>query len=261
MRLCDLVSRLLSSPFAMVVLPRGCAGCGEPDSVLCADCQVLFALWPSRQFPGLPGGTLACARYSGRARSAVLAWKDHDDRECDTVFARYLACAVDMMLGRLGASGVSGDGLGSGGGHRVTLVPVPSSGRSVRARGRRHMAVLSHAVCRLLCEEYGYDVVVADVLTVARHGGRSVSLSSAQQRHDRMGDRFRIRGRLHGGDWLHDAGCRDAGAGTVILLDDIITTGSTLRGCTDVLATAGIHVSAAIALADTPPRGDSSRVG
>lgn len=241
----------------MVVLPRGCAGCGEPDSVLCADCRALFTVWPSRQFPGLPGGTLACARYSGRARSAVLAWKDHDDRECDTVFARYLAFAVDMMLGRLGASDApcdSGADSGSVGGRRVTLVPVPSSGRSVRARGRPHMTVLSHAVCRLLCEEYGYDVVIADVLTVARHGGRSVSLSSAQQRHDRMSDRFRIRGRLH------DGGCRDAGAGTVILLDDIITTGSTLRGCADVLAAAGIHVSAAIALADTPPRGGSSRV-
>lgn len=260
MRLRDLASRLLSSPFAMVVLPRGCAGCGEPDSVLCTDCRALFTVWPSRQLPGLPGGTLACARYSGRARSAVLAWKDHDDRECDTVFARYLAFAVDMMLGRIGAdSGVSGvSSVGSG--HRVMLVPVPSSGRSVRARGRPHMTVLSLAVCRLLCGEYGYDAVVADVLMVARHGGRSVSLSSAQQRHDRMGDRFRVRGRLHDG-CLHDMGCRDAGVGTVILLDDIITTGSTLRGCADVLAAAGIHVSAAIALADTPPRGGSLRAG
>lgn len=189
----------------------------------------------------------------------MLAWKDHDDRECNTVFARYLAFAVDMMLGRIGAdSGASGvSSVGSG--HRVMLVPVPSSGRSVRARGRPHMTVLSHAVCRLLCGEYGYDAVVADVLIVARHGGRSVSLSSAQQRHDRMGDRFRVRGRLHDG-CLHDMGCRDAGVGTVILLDDIITTGSTLRGCADVLAAAGIHVSAAIALADTPPRGGSSRV-
>ena len=160
----------------------------------------------------------------------MLAWKDHDDRECDTVFARYLAFAVDMMLGRIGAdSGASGvSSVGSG--QRVMLVPVPSSGRSVRARGRPHMTVLSHAVCRLLCGEYGYDAVVADVLIVARHGGRSVSLSSAQQRHDRMGDRFRVRGRLHDG-CLHDMGCRDVGVGTVILLDDIITTGATVRDC------------------------------
>lgn len=233
----DVFSVLLSSPFAMVVLPRGCAGCGEPDTVLCADCRALFTFWPSRPLPGLPGGTLACARYSGRARSAVLAWKDHDDRECDAVFARYLAAATDMMLGRLHSCRVVEDS------RRLVLVPVPSSGRSVRARGRRHMLILSRMVCHLLREEYGYDAVVADVLSVARHGGRSVSLSSARQRADRMGERFRLRGSWHGAE-----------AGTVLLLDDIITTGSTLRGCADVLACAGIRVSAAIALADTPPR-------
>ncbi|MEJ5922316.1 hypothetical protein [Bifidobacterium thermophilum] len=41
----------------------------------------------------------------------------------------------------------------------------------------------------------------------------------------------------------------------VLLLDDIITTGSTMRACVGTLTSAGITVHAVLALADTPLRG------
>lgn len=253
------IGSLFLSPAALVLLPRGCAGCGLPDAVLCPGCRLLFCNRLARPVPGVTAGSVACARYTGAARSAVLAWKDHDDRECDIPFAVCLAHMILELADADADAAVDGGmpvGLGSGirtvgrcrgsaasATRPIMVIPVPSSRASARARGRQHVKVLAKRVCRVLREEHGRDAWAVDVLEA---GGRkrSVQLSNARQRVDRADERFRLKnraGRLEGE--------------MVLLLDDIITTGSTMRACVGTLASAGVTVHAVLALADTPPRG------
>lgn len=224
------VESLFLSRLGLLLLPRGCAGCGSPDAVLCADCRSLFDKRLARSVYGVTAGAVACAQYTGAARLAVLAWKDHDDRECDIPFAACLArAALDLPEVRSAPS--------------IVLIPVPSSAASARARGRQHMAVLVKRVCRILREQHGKDATVVGMLAAVGHK-RSVQLSNARQRVDRADARFRMRGSYR----VHPESM-------VLLFDDIITTGSTMRACVGTLTSAGVVVHAVLALADTPARG------
>ena len=78
------------------LFPRGCAGCDRPDEVLCGDCRSLFANWRNRELVSgqeTQGAvhTWSASTYQGVVRHAILAWKDHDDTELDTIFGEVMA--------------------------------------------------------------------------------------------------------------------------------------------------------------------------
>ena len=62
--------------------------------------------------------------YQGAVRRAILDWKDHDDTELDGPFGR-------IMVSLLNKTPIPSSCLG----HRVLVVPVPSSRASMRREG------------------------------------------------------------------------------------------------------------------------------
>lgn len=257
-----------------LLLPRGCAGCDAPDEVLCPSCARLFAddveLGDAQ---GFSCRVAACASYEGVVRHAVLSWKDHGDEECVRPFADAMAVALRRVMAdphvtgseskRGGDAGgrADPDGMPASGGvdaaadavparHRgLLLVPAPSSRSSQRRRGRRHLDPL---VMRLVrdARRHGYEAEMLRALEYRREGGlfqgrKSVETSGATDRAARVGGRVRVRqvaqvrGRM------------------VVVIDDIVTTGATMRACMKALEQAGAHVVAGLALAATPRYGIS----
>lgn len=215
-----------------VALPRGCAGCDAPDAVLCPECRALFA--GAVAFPAprtAMGEGFACAPYRGAVRRAVLGWKDHGDEECDGVFAELLGALAVGVLDR--------------GRSPLLVVPAPSSASSMRRRGRWHMRPLARAVARRL-RDYGTPTVMAPALRSVHVRGRSVETATAAERAARVGGRVAVRPgmALRGRD--------------VVVVDDIVTTGATVRQCCAALRRAGARVVTCLALARTPEPGRDS---
>ena len=199
-------------------LPADCAGCGALEAPWCGACRI--TLGPSSA-PELPGGppVVAAGRYTGPLRAALLRYKERGRRD----LARSLAA---RMVGPLRA-------LAPPDGEPVWLVPAPSRPASARARGGDHVLRL----CRALSGQCS-DVRVADPLRLDRRARDSVGLDAAQRAANLAG-RISVRGaRL------------PPGHGRVLIVDDVLTTGATLRECRSALTTAGVRAVGALVLCD-----------
>ncbi|MCK1819853.1 ComF family protein [Streptomyces sp. XM83C] len=191
-----------------LVLPAECGGCGKPRTVLCPECRAaLTGAAPSRvrpepEPPGLPT-VHAAARYADEVRAVLLAHKERG------------ALALAAPLGTALARAVRA-GLGSAAPRPALLVPVPSARGAVRARGHdpvRRMALAAAGDLR----RGGTPARVAAVLRQCRPVADQSGLDSRQRQRNLAGALSVVPG---GGRLL-------AGA-TVVLVDDLMTTGASL---------------------------------
>ena len=113
----------------------------------------------------------------------------------------------------------------------------------MRRRGRRHIRPLANAVASRL-REAGVSAVMMPVLRSTASAGRSVEQSTAADRGRRIGGHIVLDERV--------AKAKDIRGRMVVLVDDIITTGATMRQCGQVLAGEGACVVTLLALAQTP---------
>jgi predicted amidophosphoribosyltransferase len=228
------VSRLLAD-LADLVLPVDCAGCGSDADTLrlgfCTGCvQTLAVLRPVPVRPdpppaGLPR-CLALSGYDGVIREALLAYKERGRHRLARPLGRLLADVVAQ----------------AGGIRPALLIPVPATSRAVRQRHGDHLDRLTrHAVDRLRAA--GRSAVAAQPLR-AMPRPDSATLDSVG-RAAAADHAFRLRpARVPGL-------VRMAHGRSVVLVDDIITTGATLAAVTRLLAAVGVMVDAAAVLAAT----------
>lgn len=195
-----------------ILMPVECAGCGRPDRALCAACH--RALAPVTTPRALPDGTrlVTALRYEGPVRQIVLAFKEHERVDVAMALAVPLRSAVR-------AAGADSSG--------AEVTWVPSSRRAYRRRGFDPV--------RLLLRRSGFRPV--RVLRAPTPAPRQKTLQ-AEQRERNAAGRFRSRGRLDGRRF--------------VLVDDVVTTGSTLADAVRAIQEAGGEVAAAAALAYTP---------
>jgi predicted amidophosphoribosyltransferase len=160
-----------------------------------------------------------------------LAWKDHGDEECDGPLSAALADLVRMVL--------LTDRPGS---KRVVLVPAPSSRASMRKRGRWQMLPVTRKMKSVLCD-FGFQAEVRPALRLVGVRGKSVQTSGSSARSDRITGHVR----------LVDGAVSGIGAdATVVVVDDIVTTGATMGQCAHVLETACDAYVVGAALVMTP---------
>ncbi len=223
---------LLRDALVDLVLGGQCAGCDRPGVALCPDCRAALAAgtayraWPEPVPAGLRA-TTAAAEYGGVVRSVILAHKEHARYGLAGPLGEVLAVSVEAALERRRAA---------------WLCPVPSSRSTVRERGHDPLRRLTAVAVRRL-RRNGYDVRLADALAVVRRPEDQSGLS-AQQRAANLAGAFAARSRW--AERLTDQ--------PVIVVDDVLTTGSTLAEACRALASRGIPVLGCAVLAATRRR-------
>lgn len=203
-----------------LVLPRRCAGCAAAGAALCPGCRAVLAAPPlGVVFDGprrLPP-LAAVAPYGGVVRGVLLAHKESGRLGLVRPLGAALAAAVACLDPPCG----------------TLLVPVPSAPAAVRARGHDHARRLARATARHL------GLRSRPLLVQVRAVADSAGLSAAERAAN-------VRGAL--------AAARPLGGLRVLVVDDVVTTGSTLREAVRALRAAGAEVHGVAAVAVTATR-------
>ncbi len=217
----SIVGRVLDLAF-----PGRCAGCGRDGDPICATC--LPALDARLDLPagvpiGLPADLPAdllqlewCAPFVGTVRRALHELKYQGEQR----LAQPLGRAVARRWTRAGAGG-------------EVIVSVPVHGDRLRKRGYDQAALIARVAATEL------RLPFAPILVRARATAAQFDLG----RDDRAGNVAGAFGLVPGGD---PATLRDR---WVVLVDDVVTTGSTLSACAAPLLHAGALGVSAITVA------------
>lgn len=228
-----------------LLLGSRCTVCARPGRVLCPACERALPRQPGPAWPTpSPAGLalpLAVGEYDGALKLLVNAHKEQH---------RF---ALARPLGDLLATAVEAHG-GPTYDLPLVLVPVPSRGAVVRRRGHDPLLrVAARAAGRL--RSHGRPARVARVLRVRRRTEDQAGLGAAQRAGNVAGSMGCVgaAGRwLATGTWQGDRGHR------VVVVDDVITTGATVREAQRALEEAGVAVHGIATVAATRRRSGPS---
>lgn len=219
------VARRLGEALLGLLLPVQCVGCGTWDHMLCPGCAELArgpVTWEvldgSTRRSDL--GLWSLGEYGGALRGLVLAAK-HRPAVDLTAFL----CAAGCSLGAgIGSSGVLG------GVSEAWVVPAPSGWRR-RHRAQMVAPLIADGVARGVADATGARAQVVDLLALRPLTGSQSGRSGGQRRAGRL-DSMRARVEV------------PEGTG-VVLVDDVVTTGATMR---EMARLCGVGTVGAVAL-------------
>jgi predicted amidophosphoribosyltransferase len=202
-----------------LVLPLECGGCGAPSTRWCDACARELALRADdprlitpRIDPQVP--VFSLGRYAGARRTAIVAAKERNRSDLLVPLASALRAGLDRLIG-WGIAALP-----------LTLVPAPTRRSAARRRGGDPVTRIAQAVSR-----DGVDVVAA--LRMRALTRDSVGLSVTARQANVVG-RVKLRRPVDG---------------DILLVDDIITTGTTAAESVRILQTSGAHVVGVLAIA------------
>lgn len=233
---------------ADLALPVGCAACGRPDHLVCPSCaaDVADCLWPLRPRAVRPQPTPArlppvhsTGRYAGALAAVVTAYKDDGRRDCVELLGGLLARSLDAAVAgspELATLLRRRDG-------PVLVVPVPSSAAARRSRGDAPLLALAR---RALAGFGPAEALLADALQPRRRVADQAGLG-ARARAVNLEHALVLRARWE--PVVRGAAC--------VVVDDVLTTGSTLVEAARALRSGGAKVVAAATICATQrrPRG------
>lgn len=207
---------------AQIIFPTRCYGCNRLGISICTDCRREWI--PHYYKTHIDSMNVHSALlYTPTASKIIIAAKENSIKGADQL----LTSAIIHVLQKAKLDS-----------HYYQLVPIPSSKTSQRRRGRSFIVDL----CKEISTRTGLSV--NDSLTLSRKVSDQSGLSRIE-RLSNMKDAFALKA---------DAIVR----GDLILIDDVVTTGATLREAARALNSQGFHaigsVSAVTACVAQPLR-------
>lgn len=190
-----------------LLFPPKCAFCGEHGvHGICEVCEKMLP-WcdtPLHERAGI-GTCVAPLRYEGAVRESLLRFKFRGGRGNAEGYGKILAqCVAEHFGGEF---------------DMVTYVPVSEKRR--RERGYDQTFLLARETCR------AWDISPVTILRKTRHTRAQSALKTPEERKANVLGVYEAVGM----EQIADA--------RILLIDDILTTGATLRECVRVLSEAG----------------------
>jgi len=202
------------------IYPNRCISCGkvQKEAAFCDECRKSCRPLPKERCAGCNQCVLNCTcslgnsyeglvsayLYAGTARDAILHFKFHARPEIKSPFGEEVARLVCERYKNIKFDGI---------------VFVPMTRKGVRERGYNQCELLS----LVISEELGLPIFPGGLVKI-REGDKQRKLSSAARKKNVKS--------------LYK--CMDDMSGkTILLIDDIKTTGSTLNACANELKKAG----------------------
>lgn len=209
-------------PLLDLVYPKRCPGCHLPSPSICESCksfwqkQTISITLRKNQVSDLL--VVSVAQYQDEVRAVLLAYKEDGGREAGKVLTEAL------LQARRGISNYS----------VCTFVPIPSNPKSVRRRGRDFMLDL----CNQVAIQSGDKVL--SIIKVNRDVQDQSKLSEKERSQNLVG--------------AFDCAPKNLkllAKFPIILVDDLLTTGATLREAQRALRQRGVIPIGAITAAHT----------
>jgi ComF family protein len=189
-----------------LLFPPRCAGCGRVDTVWCARCQTEVNAVPFlnslKSVPPL-SASAATGVHEGRLREAVQALKYENAREVSNPLGERLATCLAQLSWTIDI-----------------IVPVPLHATRLKERGYNQAQVLGAYVAA-----QHNTPLVPNAITRWRYTNSQVGLNS-EQRQSNVKDAFTANPAL-------------VAQQTLLLIDDVFTTGATLQACAQAALDAG----------------------
>lgn len=211
-----------------LLAPHSCRGCGLTGYALCDRCKNYILehrknICPNCKNPNPTGFCPNCdelpTTYVIDERSNLIGELVHDYKYHSVrALARPLAELVDEALPDFDGS--------------VTIVPLPTSSDHIRERGFDHTLHLARKLVKIRGSNYGVEKIIARSRNTVQVGtNRAKRLVQAQEA-------YRI-----------DSGAKIDPSRTYLLLDDVWTTGASIRACLEKLRKAGAQRIVVVILA------------
>jgi len=199
--------------FRNLISPRICLFCGSGDEYICSECFALNLLSPELTYlHNIP--TISMSRYKDLVREIIIRHKDHHF----VAVRKYLAKSLSLGIKILNLP------------RDCTVISIPTSISQITKR---------------LDDPVRYLVSDAAALGNLRYDHRVLTLKAFKK--DQVGLNF----------WQRERNVSEIFSiarvtNKVVVCDDVITSGATLRAANLELTKAGIQVLANICVANTP---------
>lgn len=217
-----------------LVVPESCPGCGR-SGPLCRACKDELQQPPVRFSPraSVRAAAWVCGPYSGARRQLILSAKERGSGDARRIMGAVFAAAVRRLAfeGTIMPPEIT----------PIVLIPAPTRPSSRRQRGGDPVTVACDYAASQLPQTSVLPLVFTD-----EHTRDSAELGAAQRRRNLSGQIVPFVKYRAGISPQLRKHCAEA---TVILVDDVATTGATAAETELVAASVGVRLDAVLVLA------------